>query len=31
MPEPAGDLLAEAEGEGGMLAPGRVLVVEDGS
>ncbi len=31
VPEPTDDLLAEVEGDGGMLAPGRVPVVEDGS
>ena len=31
VPEPTDDVLAEAEGEGGMLAPGRVPVVEDAS
>jgi MFS family permease len=31
MPEPVEDVLAEVEGEGGMLAPGRLPVVEDAS
>ena len=31
VPEPTDDVLAEVEGEGGMIAPGRVPVVEDSS